>query len=410
VEPLRYNDLEINFTTSFAWKWDDRGSGGRNDGAYWHPQTADGYYPVGDLGQAGYGDPNGHRAIAVVRDTAGASGTALRPPTGFERIWTDRGSGAHEDGSMWRPIPPPGYVALGLVCNRGYDEPSTDIVRCVRTNLVVPARAGGLIWDDTGTGVHDDFGSWGIDAPDAPPGHVYLAPGTFIGALGHTAPTRDPNAYAFRLDLVETAPAEPTPPEPSLHGFVHPAPFEHNTVTYSTFLPWFTVSDPNLSQLQQLASSPVYRIDRVDRYKLVGFGHNKSDESQTFTFTWGTGANGSEEKSFSSTTGIELGGEWGSEAVGFKGTIRLKQEFTYTTSSSRGWETTTEEGMETHVPPGAAVAAYIIKSTYSLFRQDGTQVAQDVAYDTPNSLYWTQYPPRASVSVSPPAAVGATQG
>jgi hypothetical protein len=39
----------------------------------------------------------------------------LKPPTHFECIWTDRSTGGAKDGQLWAAIPPPGYVALSDV-------------------------------------------------------------------------------------------------------------------------------------------------------------------------------------------------------------------------------------------------------------------------------------------------------
>ena len=134
METFQFKDLRITFTTQFALQWSDKGSGGKHDGAFWRPVAAgnlNGFYPLGDYGAGNYNDVNGQAAVAVVSDINGASGDALRPPLDYELVWTDTGSGSSRDGSMWRPIPPSGYVALGLVCNNGYDKPALEIIRCV---------------------------------------------------------------------------------------------------------------------------------------------------------------------------------------------------------------------------------------------------------------------------------------
>lgn len=44
------------------------------------------------------------------------------------------------DCSIWRPIPPQGYTALGCVAHIGSQPPSTHIVHCVRSDLVTSTR------------------------------------------------------------------------------------------------------------------------------------------------------------------------------------------------------------------------------------------------------------------------------
>jgi vacuolar protein sorting-associated protein 13A/C len=39
-------------------------------------------------------------------------------------VWDDSGSGAFADGSIWRPVVPAGYVALGDVAVAGHDPPT----------------------------------------------------------------------------------------------------------------------------------------------------------------------------------------------------------------------------------------------------------------------------------------------
>ncbi len=46
-------------------------------------------------------------------------------PTGYTRIWAGAG------GAIWRPVPPPGYVAAGDLFTDGEDEPGLSAMVCV---------------------------------------------------------------------------------------------------------------------------------------------------------------------------------------------------------------------------------------------------------------------------------------
>ena len=392
---FQYKDLVIGFTTNFECRWHDMESGGKYNGAFWHPiippDMAD-FHPIGTLGWPGYGDININRiaVMAVVKDANGPAGDALCVPERFELVWNDKGSGAKYNGSMWRPIPPEGYVALGLVCNRNWGPPPPEDVRCVRSDLVVPARPGNGIWNDEETGSNTDFGAWDIRAPGAPAGEIFFSPGTFIGWASHLKPTTDPNAYALRLPIPqETPPDNPTPPVPVLNGYSRPSPFEQDTVAYSSILPWFTVKDPNLTPAAQLVHSPKYRLERVDRYVLIDHGYNDTSEIQEFSWSFTIGTSKEKASTFSSTTSIELGGEW---EIGFKFSAKLSQSFTYTETTTNGWSTALTKTIVARVPPHKALAAYKIQSTYTLFNTEGHAVTNDgVPYDT-ESIYWTEYP------------------
>jgi Vacuolar protein sorting-associated protein 62/Insecticidal Crystal Toxin, P42 len=401
-----YKDLVIDFTSSFQLIWNDQGSGGEHDGAFWRPLTntprLQNFYPVGDLGWDNREDVNGTAVIAVVKDAEGNTGTALRQPLRYEQVWKDSGSGSYKDGSMWRPIPPDNYVALGLVCNSGYDPPSLDTIRCVRSDLVVAAYPGKLIWDDKGTNAWSNFGSWRINAPDAPrAGEIYLSPGTFIGAASHTAPTRDANAYALRLLIPEETPNTPEPPAPVLRSYSKPADkVGKDSVTYTTILPWFTVKDPNLSPIEQIMKSPEYHLQRVDRYKRFGFGHNNTTAPQTLQWAYEEGTDGSKSKEFSETTGIEFGVTWKAGAGEFS--AKLSQSFTHSETDTKGWFKKETRTVSIEVPVGKAVAAYTLDSAYTLLRSDGSQVTTGVDYEGGGGVYWTQYPPAPAAKPSPP--------
>ena len=163
------------------------------------------------------------------------------PPDEFERVWDDKGSKAYSDGSIWRPIPPSGYVAMGLVASRGYDKPSRNSVRCVRADLVIASYINELIWNNKRSPAKLDFSAWSISPPGAAAGEVYLSPGTFVGAASYTKPSMHIAAYSLRMQIpLHTA---YPPPAPALSGDRQPAPFEKAVVSNISKLAWFTVKD-----------------------------------------------------------------------------------------------------------------------------------------------------------------------
>jgi hypothetical protein len=80
---------------------------------------------------AGCGHPS-YQVLAVALN----SGLAVFP-TAFERAW------ACEGVSFWRPLPPPGYVALGLLATPdGEEAPGIKSVVCLHAACVVEGQLG----------------------------------------------------------------------------------------------------------------------------------------------------------------------------------------------------------------------------------------------------------------------------
>ncbi|SUD27525.1 Plant protein of uncharacterised function (DUF946) [Pseudomonas fluorescens] len=409
MESIQYSNLLINFSTEFSPLWSDQGAGSVNPVSFWRPVPSSdflsGFFPLGDLAVAGYGNVNKHRTVAVVSEAPpssdGARGAnALNPPVEYELVWKDSGSGAHANGSIWRPIPPEGYVALGLVCGIGHDKPSRNAIRCVRADLVIASYISDLIWNDKGSGAHKDFSAWSVEPPGAASGEAYFSAGTFVGVDSYTKPSTHVAAYSLRMQIPLRVSA--APPAPALPGYRQPAPFETAHITHVSMIPWFTIKDPNLLPIEQLRTSPLYRLERTDRYVLVGFGHNKTTLNQTFKWTATRGENGGKSKTLTKTTAVEVGAEWQFNvwASSIKFSAKLSKGMTHTETSSDGWTTSTAFEIAATVPANKAVAVYLIQSDYKLLRQNGTQVATDVSYTDGDSVYWSEYPPTRECEVT----------
>jgi len=407
-EPIRFGNLLISFTSEFHRVWDSRGSGAAV-GSFWRPAPAPdllpGYFPLGDLAVTGYDNVNGNRIVAVVCEgetsNDGASqGKALSPPMDYERVWRDSHSGAAADCTVWRPLPPAGYVALGFVCSNGRDKPLLNAIRCVRKDLVIPAIVGDLIWDDKGSGARQNFSAWNIDPPQAAAGEIYFAPGTFFGAQSHSRPETS-NAYALRMQMPrQTLPA---PVAPKLAGYGAPAEPEPAGVTQTVRIPWFAVSD-HLLPGEQLRTSAFYRLERTDQYVLAGYGHNTSERPRPFKWRVLRTQNSQMLQVFSILTSIEVATAWppkpsnGARAIRFS--AHLHKDFTYTETSSRGWEDARPLDIVAMAAKNKAVAIYQIQSFYTLKRADGTPVAISIGYTDDESLYLTEYPPETDSTLT----------
>jgi hypothetical protein len=114
---------------------------------------------------------------------------ALAPPDDYELIWDDVGTGAVLNGSMWRPVPPAGYVCLGSVAQAQYTKPPLDAIRCVAEDLLVPGRIESSPWDDTGSGIPSDFHAWKIGPAETITPDFGIDLGTFVGVGARALPS-----------------------------------------------------------------------------------------------------------------------------------------------------------------------------------------------------------------------------
>lgn len=109
---------------------------------------------------------------------------ALRPPLAYEQIWNDAGSLGLHDVAIWNPIPPLGHTCLGSVAVADHDTPpATDLIRCVHDRYLVPGDRA-LTWVDEGSLAFQDAGLWTcIDGPNGG-----QAVGSFITRRHHEDP------------------------------------------------------------------------------------------------------------------------------------------------------------------------------------------------------------------------------
>ncbi|CRM20579.1 Insecticidal Crystal Toxin, P42 [Pseudomonas sp. 24 E 13] len=392
--PLKYKDLLINFTNNFTHLWNNRrredGHFGDAPAGVWRPRIPPklaGYYPIGDRLEDNFNTIDGVQAMPVVADANGPTGTALKPPTDFERVWAFEQPG--HNVSIWRPVPPEGYVAMGLVVGNGLLEPSVNAVRCLRDDLPVTSHIDELLWSDRGTGAPGDFSAWSVKPPTAPPAEVYFSAATFMGQPGYARPLASPPVHALRAHMLieSTAPSV----APILHSYAKPSAFEKTTTAYVTQLPWFTIEDPDLTPMEQLTQTPYYQLERKDYYVLLNHAHNNTSTVQRYNWASTRIENGSTTESTSQTVGTESSVEL-QFASFFKASAKISLSVTHVSTQTRGWAKSETYTVWCTLGPHKAVAVYLINSDYRLLRADGRQVGQMYTRSNENSLYWSEYP------------------
>lgn len=407
MNSLQYKDLLINFTTEFVPVWNDKGTRAEQPVTFWRPSTSsDGlgnFISLGDVAVAGYHNINQLRVVAVVSEVDRENGTALRAPEDFEKVWEHSGPRHRNAVSIWQPIAPQGYVALGLVCGVGNDKPPRNTIRCVRADLVTPAHVDQMIWSDKGSGASQDFSAWGISAPQAVPGQAYLAPGTFTGTESFANPTGQRSVFALRLDL--TLHTRNLPPLPSVMTPHTPLQVQATDGIHVCELPWFTVSDPGLTPIEQLQNCPIYRLQRKDQYTLVVSGQNTTPASKTFSWVVARGEVDVHSLGLRSLTGIDMQTDWATHHP-LSASARLSRDFTHTGLSGKGWGQTSLLDVMAYIPANKSVGAYLIRSEYTLLRADGSELAPALIYANGDTIYFSEFP---QAEATPPAEAAADE-
>ncbi|XP_048235070.1 uncharacterized protein LOC8261314 isoform X2 [Ricinus communis] len=114
-------------------------NGPRNNLTFWRPQAPSNYVILGDCVTSRPIPPS--QAVMAVSNTYGR----VRKPVGFNLIASFSGiqgflCNSHSDYvtdcSLWMPVAPEGYTALGCVAHIGRESPPNHIVYCLRSDLV----------------------------------------------------------------------------------------------------------------------------------------------------------------------------------------------------------------------------------------------------------------------------------
>ncbi|ONK67151.1 uncharacterized protein A4U43_C06F16540 [Asparagus officinalis] len=134
---------------------------------FWRPQAPSNYAILGDCVTSRPIPPS--QAVIAVSNTYGR----VRKPTGFKLIGSfSKLQGMAEecflnnntDCSIWMPIPPPGYLALGCVTHVGNQPPPNHIVYCLRSDLATSATFSDcMLYVPPDIRVGSGFGIWHID-------------------------------------------------------------------------------------------------------------------------------------------------------------------------------------------------------------------------------------------------------
>jgi len=192
--------LRCSYTRSHSMIWRDKGTGGAFDLGVWRPNAPKGWVILGDLAVPSMSEQCPDAPALLVKwddnnPTGDEKGPFLKKPVDYTWLWDDKKSGADWDGSFWYPVPPKGYVSLGVVTQRNHSKPTDmGIMRCVREDLVYPGKYIGHIWTDKKSGARHDCAVWSQTVADSYKNMPFLVTNTFHVRGDHS---NQPSAPAY---------------------------------------------------------------------------------------------------------------------------------------------------------------------------------------------------------------------
>jgi hypothetical protein len=330
-----------------------------------------------------HGEITGTKSVILVGPNPNAPDgvpSAVARPTGYEEMWSDKGSEGDNDGTFWRPIAPPGYVAMGDVIASGYGkQPDLNDVWCLRSDLTrLSTYEGSDIWNDKGSGVHGDCSTWkiitetnGVDGSE----YLPIPPYTFRVSQDYNRP--DTSHAVVPLLRVPNEWKEFDSPLPTITPETIPSttgkPFgeEEQCSVVLPFIFYLPNDDEwNLARI----STPFYTLSRSMAWNVEGVWESRNAGEYTHTQTLTVGLSQDQSEEMEKSAGVSVSASYG--ILGFESSVSLNYQFT-DTSSKYFTEYQEKETTETFVVPG-----YTVKVLYSMHiwlkakSGDGTTVSQ----------------------------------
>lgn len=390
----QFGPLTLSYYLPSQDGWNTGGVRGGSNGTFLNP---DSNMPAGFLafGSRGITDSYDDGAFLIVA----VDYQAVVPSIGWTQIWSTADVSGGENGFVFQPIVPVGYVALGVVfTNYGY--PSFNVA-CVAQQYVTQGDTNTL-WTTAGVhgGANLSLYTAILDASTAPPSSdldatIAIPTSTFVADPTLSYVLNVPTPYI-------TAPTVLTNP-PRLTSHTSPGDTTPTVADGSVTLPYSLVdADKSKGNAWRAQNSPFYTLKRTCYWTNLGFLDNETTKEQVLARTAVTGVTNVRGSQFSHTVGIEVGGEGGVSFLGTGGkvSVSVNYQFGYSTSTSREELSQSSEELTLTVPKDSAGIIWLATRAMSLYRTNGSLVDPgngSVLLFNASSYVMDQYPNTVNV-------------
>jgi hypothetical protein len=205
--------LLVQSVDAFKCVWMDQGTGSKMDGSVFRPLPPEGWALSGYFFRPRHSEALREKVEVFALAEKEPNGTYLRPPTDYEMIWNDKKTGARRHCTIWQPVPPPGFVALGYVVTPHHNKPALEAVVCVHHSCVRACSVSSTRnWTDSGSGGAYDVTVWALDgaAGKSADGRSFYV-GVDCAARGYAQPSHP--VYCLDMQAI-THISNPTPLSP----------------------------------------------------------------------------------------------------------------------------------------------------------------------------------------------------
>eukprot|EP00026_Physarum_polycephalum_P007229 Phypoly_transcript_07287.p1 GENE.Phypoly_transcript_07287~~Phypoly_transcript_07287.p1 ORF type:complete len:386 (+),score=48.21 Phypoly_transcript_07287:39-1160(+) len=334
---MDYGEITLEVTNQFEPVWNSDNTWATAQGAFWNPVSAarntasSPVRPLGHLLTNSFATPN--QAALLVRPSKSANPTQppLADPVGWNLIYYPQTSDYNRKNlylnNVWEPVPPAGYVAMGLIVTNatGQDiikEPPLTCIYTVRRDLTAYGSGGAEIWSNRNMYAESasPVSFYSIDTPhfagSPAEDRAKLAPGTFFMNKGYKKPVLSNIVNVLWLTMAPVGGEYTYPQPPALTSIQQPAHTTPATGGRAVTVPMTAVNDADRTLTQQIETTPFYTFTRTSIYALQNYFLNTGLHSARLDKTIEYGTTSDQSHGFSVKTGMSYG-------VSFGGTIGL---------------------------------------------------------------------------------------
>jgi hypothetical protein len=332
----------------------------------------DGYFSLGTsaLDQDVSVASSSRVASIILSDTQNRS--LLAAPESYHQVFND-------GRSVWAPICPDNFVALGVVIIPGTNAPSLDHVRCVREDFTTPATIGAIRYSHYRDGA--DMVLRSIEGPKnieygelrVPlPSHSYIqcSDGDSLGSCTNSAAVL--HKLMIPADVVEKV--DNTDMDVQLVG---PEPLDETMPRFHTGVRMPFTLVPGAMALTDRAdvieNSPFYSVYRTESFTTLEGGiidNRQGAEPISKEYSITSGYAEEETTGFSETVGISIEMS-GSGPVGPEVTASFSYEFTHSRESKYSYSHESTSTTVFTIPGGAYAQLVQISSEWTARDNDG---------------------------------------
>ncbi|WPB00910.1 uncharacterized protein RHO25_005530 [Cercospora beticola] len=400
MNTVDYGDLRVGMTTTLDWVWDDKNTGANRDASIYNPRPEGDLLPIGSIGFNKRGSDNsGSWGVLLVGNVPGSKSPACRHPTDYNKTWNDGGGGGKWDLTMWRPVAPEGYVAMGEYCTGNYKKPLLEAVWCIRQDYVADASFPSSWWDDRGSGATDNASCWS-PKPQSMSLHgdayIPIRTDTFYAKGGtHTVPPPESLAKTLRLYVGSTSFREFAAPLPTFTTRTMPKAGDgmYGDVQGSVTLPYTAFFDPRDEASRNKIADPFVTISRSSCWYVAGVWKNDTADPFEMSQVVEYGITKEQSDPLRQSTGISVTSD-GVVSAGLaaeKISMSLNRQLTGLTPPPLEEFYPRSVTEKVTVPAMTAVVLFTRRIYYRAARSDGSELAADLSFNASNEVHLARY-------------------